>query len=180
MFIPRDARATLLEVAGEYPVVVITGPRQSGKTTLVRKAYPRNPYSSLEELDQRTLAQEDPRGFLGQFPSGAVLDEVQRAPELLSYLQSLVDESVVPGRWILTGSQQFGLLSGVTQSLAGRAALVPLLPFSLGELTRKRQGPGTLEDLLFAGLYPPIHDRGLSPSVWHANYVSTYVTMSLT
>jgi predicted AAA+ superfamily ATPase len=153
----------------------VTGPRQSGKTTLVRRLFEHLPYASLEEPDVRRLAVEDPRRFLASYPGGAVLDEVQRAPEILSYLQARVDEDRRPGRFVLTGSQQFGLLDHISQTLAGRIALVPLLPFSYTELAAAGRAPGRLEDLLFQGLYPPIHDRGLEPGTWYGNYVSTYV-----
>jgi predicted AAA+ superfamily ATPase len=175
MLVKRNATGALKKLAKEYPVVAITGPRQSGKTTLVRQVFATKPYASLEDPDQREFAGQDPRGFLAQFPKGAVLDEVQRCPALLSYLQRVVDEARTPGMYILTGSQQFGLLSGVTQSLAGRVALLPLLPFSLGELDRLDRVPATVDALLVTGSYPPIHDRGLDPAVWYANYIATYL-----
>jgi hypothetical protein len=173
--IPRDAADTLERLAGEYPVVTVTGPRQSGKTTLVRALFRNHPYVSLEEPDLRAVALEDPRGFLAAHPDGAVLDEVQRAPDLLSYLQPLVDQDPRPGRYVLTGSQQLGLLSGIAQSLAGRVALVKLLPFTLGELESSARAPATVDQLLIAGLYPPVHDRRLDPTTWYANYVETYL-----
>ena len=175
MFIPRAAGDRLLQLAREYPVLAVTGPRQSGKTTLVRRLFEQLPYVSLEEPDVRRLATEDPRRFLASYPDGAVLDEVQRTPEILSYLQTLVDWDPRPGRFVLTGSQQFGLLDRITQTLAGRIALVPLLPFSYNELAAAGRAPDRLEDLLFQGLYPPIHDRGLEPGTWYGNYVTTYV-----
>lgn len=175
MKLDRSASEMILKTAREYPVVVITGPRQSGKTTLVRKLFPTLPYVLLEDPDSRRHAIEDPRGFLAAYKDGVIFDEAQRAPELLSYLQGVVDEDRRPGRFILTGSQQFGLLSGITQSLAGRAAMTVLLPFSLGELSAGGLEPKRLEDLLFQGLYPPIHDRQLDPNAWFANYVATYV-----
>lgn len=175
MLIPRDAESTIRRLAEGYPMVAITGPRQSGKTTLVRALFGERPFVSLEDLDERELARDDPRAFLARFPDGAVLDEIQRAPDLFSYLQTRVDEDGRPGLFILTGSQQFDLLAGITQSLAGRVALVRLLPFSLGELQRAEQAPSALEDLLFQGLYPPIHDRRLDPVIWYGNYVRTYV-----
>ena len=173
--IHRQVAATLLQMASQYPVVAVTGPRQSGKTTLVRALFGKLPYVSLEEPDRRAFALEDPRGFLAAYPDGAVLDEVQRAPDLLSYLQTLVDRDPRPGRFILTGSQQLGLLSGIAQSLAGRVALIKLLPFSLGELEGSGQAPATVDKLLLQGLYPPIYDRGLDPTTWYANYVATYL-----
>jgi len=175
MYIPRSAEESLLSLAKGYPVLVLTGPRQSGKSTLVKKVFTERPYISLEDLDNREFAQTDPRGFLRQFPDGAVLDEVQRCPDLLSYLQTLVDHKGQPGQYILTGSQQFGLLSDISQSLAGRSALVSLLPFSLAELQNVHKKPDCLEDLLFKGLYPPVHDHDLQPEIWYGNYVQTYI-----
>jgi uncharacterized protein len=173
--IPRQAAAALQRLAAQFPAVVVTGPRQSGKTTLARALFADRPFVSLEELDEREFATGDPRGFLARFPEGAVLDEVQRAPDLFSYLQRRLDEEPRPGRFVLTGSQQLGLLSGITQTLAGRVGLLTLLPFSLGELQAADRAPGSLEELLFAGLYPPIHDRGIEPPLWHESYVRTYV-----
>ena len=175
MLIPRSAESTIRELATGYPIVAVTGPRQSGKTTLVRTMFADRPYVSLEDLDERDFAVRDPRGFLDRYPDGAVLDEVQRTPGLFSYLQGIVDEDQRRGLFILTGSQQFDLLSSITQTLAGRVALVPLLPFTLGELQKVDQVPKTLEDLLFDGLYPPVHDRELDPGIWFGNYVRTYV-----
>ena len=175
MLIPRTAETTVRRLVADFPVVAITGPRQSGKTTLVRSLFGDRPFVSLEDLDERRLAMEDPRAFLARFPEGAVLDEVQRAPDLFSYLQTLVDREGRAGLFILTGSQQFGLLSGITQSLAGRVALVRLLPFSLPELQAVGRDPGRLEELLFQGLYPPIYDRHPEPGIWYGNYVRTYV-----
>lgn len=175
MIIPRAAEETLRTLAKGYPIVAITGPRQSGKTTLARKVFAEKPYVSLEDLDQREFATEHPRGFLAQFPDGAVLDEAQRCPGLFSYLQTRVDQDGRAGLFVLTGSQQFHLLEGVTQTLAGRVALVSLLPFSLAELQAVNRAPGSLEELLHGGLYPPIHDRRLDPGIWYGNYVATYV-----
>lgn len=173
--INRSATLTLKKMAKGYPVITITGPRQSGKTTLARFVFAHKPYVSLEEPDQMEFAQEDPRGFLAQYPDGAILDEVQRCPALFSYIQGIVDKNKRPGLFILTGSQQFGLISKVTQSLAGRVGILHLLPFSLGELRANGIAPKSLDDVLFKGLYPPVYDRKLSPSSWHANYVLTYI-----
>lgn len=173
--IKRDAARTLNEFSKGYPILAITGPRQSGKTTLARFVFKKKPYISLEEPDQRAFAIEDPRGFLARYPDGAVLDEVQRAPSLFSYLQTRVDRDGRRGLFVLTGSQQFGLLSNITQTLAGRVALIHLLPFSYNELRNARQAPSTVDELLFKGLYPPIYDRRLSPSGWYSNYVMTYI-----
>lgn len=173
--IPRVAAKTLARLAKSYPVVAITGPRQSGKTTLARSSFANKPYVSLEDPDQREFAANDPRGFLGKYPDGAVLDEVQRSPELFSYLQRIVDERRLAGMFVLTGSQQFGLLAKISQSLAGRIGFLHLLPFSLGELKRARRAPRRIELLLFRGLYPPLYDRRHDPLVWYANYVQTYL-----
>ena len=158
-----------------FPVVVITGPRQCGKTTFARQLVPHFPYASLEDPDQLEFADTDPRGFLKQFPDGAILDEIQRCPKLLSYLQGIVDKAGRMGRFVLTGSQQFGLLGSITQSLAGRAALLNLPPFSLAELQSAKLAPDDLDTLLCKGLYPPVYDRPVEPSAWMADYISTYI-----
>ncbi len=177
--IPRTATSELLDLARGYPVIVVVGPRQAGKTTLARATFSDHPYLSLEDPDVLRFATDDPRGFLEQVSDGAVLDEVQRAPHLLSYLQGMVDADPSPGRFILTGSSQLDVLSGVTQSLAGRAAILELLPFSLQELAADQKAPKTVEDLLHQGLYPPIYDRGLDPRRWYGNYTRTYVERDL-
>ena len=173
--IKRDIEPALRELLKGFPIVTVTGPRQSGKTTLAQTVFAGKPYVSLEDPDVRQMALDDPRGFLGRFPDGGVLDEVQRAPQLMSYLQSRVDADGRMGLFLLTGSQQFGLMSGITQSLAGRTAFVELLPFSVAELRAAGQLPSGLDATLFAGAYPPIHDRRLKPSAWLAAYVTAYV-----
>ncbi len=173
--IPRSAKNILLNLAKGYPLVAITGPRQSGKTTLARSVFDKKPYVSLEDLDNRQFATDDPRRFLSLYPDGAVLDEVQRCPGLFSYLQTKVDEDNRMGLFILTGSQQFGLLENITQTLAGRIAMIQLLPFSSSELTSSDQRPKTIDELLVKGSYPPIYDRQLNPSIWQANYINTYI-----
>jgi predicted AAA+ superfamily ATPase len=149
--IPRDVEQTVRTLLRGFPIVTITGPRQSGKTTLAKLIFADKPYRSLEDPDIRKAAQDDPRGFLARFPDGAVLDEVQRCPEILSYLQTIVDADGRMGLFILTGSQQFGLLSGITQSLAGRTAFVELLPLSIAELAGAGLIPETLEKMLLKG-----------------------------
>jgi len=173
--IHRHAAATLASLAKGYPILAITGPRQSGKTTLARSAFPDKPYVSLEDPDTRSFATEDPRGFLARLGTGAILDEVQRCPALFSYLQTRVDTAPRMAEFVLTGSQQFGLLAHITQTLAGRVGLVQLLPFSIGELSAIPNTIPSLDGCLWQGMYPPIHDRQLAPEHWFANYVMTYV-----
>lgn len=173
--IPRTAASTLRTLAAGFPVVGVTGPRQSGKTTLARAVFSDKPYVSLEDPDVREFASEDPRAFLARYADGAVLDEAQRAPALFSYLQSHVDETGSPGQFILTGSQQFGMVSAITQSLAGRVGLLALLPFSLSELHDAGKAPESLDELLWRGGYPPIYDRPVDPPTWYGSYVQTYL-----
>jgi uncharacterized protein len=173
--IPRSVEKMLPSLIPGYPVITITGPRQSGKTTLARTFFASKPYVSFENPDTREEAQSDPRSFLERYENGAVFDEVQRLPELLSYLQQIVDEGPRSCRFVLTGSQQFGLKSKITQSLAGRTGLIHLLPFSYDELYSFRGENPAMEAVLFSGLYPPIHDRGLDPQKWYADYVQTYI-----
>jgi len=165
----------LREAAAQLPVVTLTGPRQSGKTTLCRTAFPRKKYVNLEPLDTRELARSDPRGFLAEYSAGVILDEIQNVPELLSYIQADVDEDPTPGRFILTGSQQLLANEAISQTLAGRTAILHLLPFSLDE---RRQSEEWEEDLwldVFRGGYPRIYDRHLDPVRWYADYITTYV-----
>lgn len=171
----RTAANTLLEKSKHYPVIAITGPRQAGKSTLSKLLFPTKSYVSLEDLDHRQFAIEDPRGFLSQFPDGAILDEIQHAPDLFSYIQTIVDSQYIPGLFILTGSQQFGLTAKITQSLAGRVGFIQLLPFTLDELKNGNCLPDTLEELLFKGCYPPIYHRNISPQSWLSDYVMTYI-----
>jgi uncharacterized protein len=173
--IERTLRAPLLALAERYPVVTLTGPRQSGKTTLCRAAFPDKPYLSLEPPDEREFARTDPRGFLARVPDGSVIDEVQRVPELLSYLQQIVDARPRPGAFVLTGSQHFGLVDAVAQTLAGRTALLQLLPLALDEVRRFPQPADRLGDVLWAGGYPRIYDQHLPAHEWLGNYVATYV-----
>jgi len=173
--IARFASSALLNLAEGFPVVAVTGPRQSGKTTLVQAVFSDKAYISLEDPDKLELLSSDPRGFLENFPEGAVIDEAQKFPSLFSYLQGFVDRRKKSGLFILTGSQHFGLLSGIKQSLAGRAGLLELLPFSIAELQASKIPIPELTALLFQGLYPALYDRRLAPAAWHANYVMTYL-----
>ncbi len=171
----RSAEKTICGLLRGFPIVTITGPRQSGKTTLAKAVFTQKPYVSLEDPDVRQAALDDPRSFLDRFPDGAVLDEVQRSPDLLSYLQGRVDADGRMGLFLLTGSQQFGLMSGISQSLAGRTAFVELLPFAVAELGSAGVLPNTLNEMLFAGSYPPLYDRDVAPRHWFAAYVTAYV-----
>lgn len=179
--IDRNIAPLLVKLAGQYPVVTLTGPRQSGKTTLVKALFPGKPYVTLEDPDIRRFAADDPRGFLAQYKSGAIFDEIQRAPELPSYLQGLVDANPAPGHFILTGSQQFELMTQVTQSLAGRTAILRLLPLTLAEVQRFNKTPKSpdLASTLLKGFYPRIHDKNLEPSQALADYFATYVERDL-
>lgn len=179
--ITRNIAPVLQQLASQYPVITLTGPRQSGKTTLTKSLFPQKPYVTLENPDTRRFATDDPRGFLSTYAQGAILDEIQRVPELPSYIQGIVDADSTPGRFILTGSQQFELMTQVTQSLAGRTAVLRLLPFTLAEVRRLKGNaklPGLAQSLL-NGFYPRIHDKDLNPSQALADYFATYVERDL-
>jgi predicted AAA+ superfamily ATPase len=167
----RNLAPTLTRLARQFPVVVITGPRQSGKTTLARMQFADKPYLSLEDPVERSFAQDDPRGFLARFVGGAIFDEAQRWPDLFSHLQGMVDADRVPGRFVLTGSQQFGLMAGISQSLAGRVGMTHLLPLALNEMP----APDTLDALLLRGAYPALHAQDIDSADWFTSYVATYV-----
>ncbi len=171
----RVLEATLKRQATFFPIVAATGPRQSSKTTLVRSVFADKPYVSLEDPTERAFAQEDPRGFLARFKSGAIFDEAQRWPELFSYLQGMVDEDRSPGRFVLTGSQQFGLLSGITQTLAGRVGMNTLLPLSYCEIPVSQSQALSLDDLMLRGGYPELHTSQVPARDWMASYVATYL-----
>lgn len=174
LMIPRLIAQEAINLAKQYPIVTLTGPRQSGKTTLSREIFSGKPYANLESPDIAQFAREDPRRFLAQYPEGAILDEIQRVPELLSYLQVIVDEKNQKGLFILTGSHQLDLHAAITQSLAGRTALLTLLPLSMLEL-QQAGIPFTLDDLLFTGGYPRIYHDQLEPLKSHRNYIQTYI-----
>jgi predicted AAA+ superfamily ATPase len=173
--IPRILSTKIQKLTEQYPVVAITGPRQSGKTTLVKSLFPERDYLSLEDPDVREYALSDPRRFLSTYSEGLIIDEVQRAPDLFSFIQTRVDEDDRAGSYILTGSFNFGLMEGISQSLAGRVGLLNLLPFSFTELDQSSQLPDSLEALLFTGLYPRIYDKKIPSNEWYGNYVTTYL-----
>ncbi len=164
----------------KYPILVLTGPRQSGKTTLLKNILPEYRYVSLENTDQRSFAEDDPVGFLKKYDSQVIFDEVQRVPKLFSYLQTLVDESGKMGQFILSGSQNFHLLQRITQSLAGRVVIFKLLPFDIPELAQSGILLQDWKSLIIKGFYPAIYDRKLDHSVYYSNYLQTYINRDLT
>lgn len=169
--IPRTLASKLIALAQKFQVISLTGPRQSGKTTLVRSAFPALPYVSLEDPDMRQFALTDPRGFFSNYPSGAILDEIQNTPELFSYIQRLVDEQRQI-QFVLTGSSNFLLMEKISQTLAGRTAVLHLLPFSIQELVPL---PENYETLIFKGQYPRVYDREIPPTDFYPSYIQTYV-----
>jgi len=176
--IEREISEYLKKLAEKYPVVTITGPRQSGKTTLAREVFKNKTYINLEAMDSREFARSDPRGFLNRIPEGAILDEIQRVPELVSYIQEIVDEKKQNNMFILTGSQQFEFTNSINQSLAGRTALLKLLPFSITEI-RDNYGFSNIEEILYKGFYPRIYDQKLDPTQALGDYFETYVERDL-
>lgn len=176
--INRTIEVTLRDLAGMYPVVTITGPRQSGKTTLCQMVFSEKPYANLESPDVRQFAFDDPKGFFAQYPDGAILDEIQRAPDLVSYLQPLIDADKRNNLFILTGSQQFEVMTTINQSLAGRSALIRLLPFSTEEIQSKKSLPD-IDSLLYHGFYPRLWDKKLIPTQALGDYFETYIERDL-
>lgn len=172
--IPREQAALLKHYAQQFRAVMLLGPRQSGKSTLVRAVFPDKPYASLENPDEQLLAERDAKAFLGRFPHGAVLDEVQRTPILLNYLQGILDSSDRDGLFILTGSNNILLQENVSQTLAGRVGVLDLLPLSVRELDAVGRSPG-VNDLILLGFYPEVHAKGRDPQAWYNAYLRTYV-----
>lgn len=170
----RNIFKELLETSKSYPIVTVIGPRQSGKTTLVKMTFPEKQYVNLEDPDVRSFAIEDPRGFLSKYPLGAIFDEIQRVPSLLSYIQGIVDEKEILGFYILTGSHQLSLQKEISQSLAGRTGILHLLPLSLSELNQVNPTI-KIADLIFSGFYPRIYKYNIEPKRFYRDYVQTYV-----
>jgi predicted AAA+ superfamily ATPase len=171
--IKREAEQRLISLSKQFKAVALVGPRQSGKTTLARHVFPNLSYVSLENPDSRRFALDDPRGFLAQYSKGAILDEAQRAPELFSYLQQVLDETVTPGKFIITGSNNFLLQENISQSLAGRIAYLYLFPFSFSEVSHIADLD--LNELMGRGFYPAIYDQPVDPYTWQSNYIRTYI-----
>lgn len=175
MMVERILQSKAIELAQKYPFVVITGPRQSGKSTLARLAFPEYNVVSLEDLDNREFAREDPRGFISTYPDKTIIDEVQRVPSLLSYLQTHCDTVGKEGMYILTGSQNMELMQSVDQSLAGRVGLIHLLPFSKKEMTNGNVLSSGIDSMILKGCYPRIYDKDIPATEYYQNYVRTYI-----
>lgn len=173
--IKRSLSSKLKQLINQYPIVSVTGPRQSGKTTLVKSCFPNKPYISLEDPDIRKFAIDDPRSFLKQYENGAILDEIQNTPDLFSYIQTIVDRKNRNGLFILTGSQNFLLLEKISQTLAGRTAVLRLLPFSLNELSKVNKFPKNIYQAIFKGGYPRLYQRKVDVHDWCGNYIQTYI-----
>ena len=174
-FYARSSYGLLAQALRDYPVVVVTGSRQSGKSTLLKTALSGWPMVSLEDLDLREFARRDARAFLKQYPPPLIIDEAQRVPDLFSYIQTAVDTSGKMGQYVLSGSQQFSLMAGVTQTLAGRASLIELHPLRLKELTDAGDTPASIDALMLKGGYPAVHARQLNPQRFYADYVASYI-----
>jgi predicted AAA+ superfamily ATPase len=177
MLIKREVEGQIREAATQFPVIAVIGPRQSGKTTLVQMVFPDHTYVSLEDFDIRTRALTDPRGFLAEYPTsvGIILDEIQNAPILLSYIQAIVDKEKKKGFFVVTGSQNILVHEAITQTLAGRIALLTLLPLSISELDSAKLLPDKIEALVWKGSYPQIYIENIPPARLYANYILTYV-----
>ena len=173
--IERALQAKLIELAKKYPIVTLTGPRQSGKSTLLRYAFPDYSYVSLEDPDMRLFATDDPRGFLATYPDKTIIDEAQHVPTLFSYIQTHTDKMSREGVYLLAGSHNFLLMENINQSLAGRTAIVKLLPFSHNEMKSGGIAPGHVDEEIFRGSYPRLYDKDIAPSDYYPYYIQTYV-----
>jgi len=175
MLIDRSISTKIQELSTKFPIISLTGPRQSGKSTLLKNIFNQYRYISLEDMDMRLMAMDDPRGFLRNIGKYTIIDEAQYAPQLFSYIQTETDRSNECGLYILSGSQNFLLLERISQSLAGRAAILKLFPLTIPELLSATMLPKSLNNLLFNGGYPAIYDRGISPADYYQSYIQTYV-----
>ena len=171
----RIISSSIKEIIGKYPIIAVTGPRQSGKTTLLKSMFPEYEYVSLENPDMRSFAETDPNGFLNKYNEKIIFDEIQRVPLLFSYLQTIVDESGLMGQFILSGSQNFHLMNSITQSLAGRVAIFKLFPFDFQELKSVDWLKEKYTDVMIKGFYPAIYDRDIEPNIFYSNYLQTYI-----
>lgn len=174
MYIERVITEKLKILAAKFPVIYLTGPRQSGKSTLLKHAFSKYDYVNLEETDTRRFAEEDPRGFLNAHGDFVVIDEAQRAPDLFSYIQARTDEKNLPGMYILSGSQNFLMLRRISQSLAGRVGILTLLPLSLEERRTRNMNPRSADEWLYAGGYPRLFSSEIDPADYYPNYINTY------
>lgn len=174
-YIPRALSSCIEKVATQYPIVTLTGPRQSGKSTLLKHLYPDYHYINLENHDIREFAMNDPHGFLASYPDKTIIDEAQHVPQLFSYIQAYVDEIDTPGMYFLAGSHNFLLMSAIKQSLAGRTAVLNLLPLSRKELLDVGKLPASIDEQILKGFYPRLYDRNIDPSRYYSDYVQTYV-----
>jgi len=173
--VQRIAKKKLIDLASKFKAVAVIGARQSGKTTLIKQVFKNKPYVSMENPDTRQFAIEDPRGFLSSFPKGAILDEVQRVPQLFSYLQEILDDQRAKGLFILSGSNNFLLQQNISQTLAGRVGYLQLLPFSISELSKSKLLAVSDDALMLKGFYPPVYDQKIPFGDWCPNYISTYI-----
>lgn len=173
--VDRNIKDYILKTAPKMPVTVLAGPRQSGKTTLAKKIFENHKYVNLEYPENREFAINDPRGFINTYNNGIIIDEIQHVPQLLSYIQAEVDKTRENGKFVLTGSHNLLMQQAISQSLAGRALITTLLPFSINELGNAGLLPKTFEELLFQGFYPRLYDQKLSPNEWLPSYIQTYI-----
>lgn len=173
--INRDIAVVILKNAKKFPVITLTGVRQCGKSTLLKQMLSNYSYISLEDPDVRSIAQEDPKGFLRNYGTNLIIDEAQRVPELFSYIQTIADSNDKCGQYILSGSHNFLLMEQISQSLAGRACVLELMPFSIGELAKAKFMPKTLDEYLLKGCYPRLYDKKISSKEYFPSYIRTYV-----
>ena len=180
MIVNREIIKSLIFFKDKYPILALTGPRQSGKTTLLKELFPDYTYLSLENPDMRTFLENDPKGFFEKYSKYCIFDEAQRVPQLFSYLQTIVDDSRIMGQFILSGSQNFHLIKNITQSLAGRVALFKLLPFDFTELKSENLLQEDYAEAMIKGFYPAIFDRDIPSKSFYSNYIQTYVERDIT